>query len=103
MCVCCCSSTWLDKQHTFINVVVLWLQLVQKPSSLDSDSSGGSPADAAAAADPMAEAHGLTDRRDNDTATVMEGVVEGDESHVQHGGSSADAASAAQKVGSSQT
>ncbi|KAL3151223.1 hypothetical protein ABBQ38_013064 [Trebouxia sp. C0009 RCD-2024] len=73
------------------------VKLVQKPSSLDSDSSGGSPADAAAAADPMAEAHGLTDRRDNDTATVMEGVVEGDESHVQHGGSSADAASAAQK------
>lgn len=87
-------------------LVFFWLQLVQKPSSLEPDSSGGLPANAdaaAAAADPMTESHGLSGPRDNDTATAMEGLVEGDESNGQHGGSSADAASAAQKVCSPET
>ena len=75
--------------------------MVQKPSSLELDSEAqlsgrthspvGLPAEAAAAAaDAMVEAHGLTDPRDSDMATAMEGVVEGDESHGRDGGGSAD-------------
>lgn len=98
----------LDLIH-FVTVVIASLQLVQKPcSSLDPDSAAqlgdsqspaGLPADAPAAADPMAEAHGLTDPRNSDMAVAMEGVVEGDESHGRDGTGSAAAASAAQKVG----
>ena len=51
---------------------------------------------AAAAADPMAEAHGLADPRDSDTAAAMEGL-EGDDSHGEDGASAADA-TVSQKV-----
>ena len=88
--------------------VSVWLQLVQRPPSSEPDSAaqlGGTdspvmlPAEAAAAAaaaDPLAEAHGLADPRDSDTAAAMEGV-EGDESLGEDGASAA-AATAGQKV-----
>ena len=49
------------------------------------------PAEAAvaAAADPMAEAHGLADPRGSNTAAAMDDV-EGDDSHGEDGASAAD-------------
>lgn len=94
--------------HPTLTVTVyVWLQLVQRRLSAEpdsaaqlggNDSSGMLPAEAAAAAaaDPMAEAHGLADPRDSETAAAME-VVEGDESLGENGASAA-AATAGQKV-----
>lgn len=75
------------------------MQLVQKPASPEPDQAVLLGGDDSSAGAPMAEAPGLTDPRDSDTASAMEGVERHD-SHGSHGqgGSSADNTNADYRV-----